>query len=115
MELKLQDGAYVQDGIGGFVRVDGTEALLQRVLFRLQARRGTFPFIEDLGSRLWQLGRVPAARQQSAAEQYVAEALKDEDLTVRSVELSAGENDTVHITVNLTADGEDLTANVDVG
>ena len=51
---------------------------MEQVLFRLTARRGTFPFLPELGSRLWQLGQLPAARRQSAAEQYVAEALAAE-------------------------------------
>ena len=69
MELKLRDGDYVPDGIGGLCRVDGNGALLQRTLFKLTARRGMFPFLEKLGSRLWQLGEVPPGRRQSAAAQ----------------------------------------------
>ena len=55
MAAKLRDGDYIADGLGGVVRTEGTEALLQRVLFRLTARRGTFPFWETLGSQLWKL------------------------------------------------------------
>ena len=40
MELKLRNGDYVPDGVGGLKRVEGREALLQRVLFKLTARRG---------------------------------------------------------------------------
>lgn len=58
MTLKIQNGDYVTDGCGGLERVEGTQALLQRVLFRLKAHRGQFPFLETLGSRLWQLGQV---------------------------------------------------------
>ncbi len=61
MELAMQNGDYVPDGVGGLRRVSGREALLQRVLFKLAARRGAFPFREDLGSRLWQLPQLPAA------------------------------------------------------
>ena len=43
MELKLQNGDYVLDGAARLCRVEGAEALLQRVLFRLSARRGRFP------------------------------------------------------------------------
>lgn len=59
MELKLRNGDYVPDGVGGLKRVEGREALLQRVLFKLTARRGAFPFLPELGSRLWQLGKAP--------------------------------------------------------
>ena len=78
MGLCLRDGDYVPDGRGGLRRAEGREALLERALFRLTARRGTFPFLPELGSRLWQLGQVPADGRQSAAEQYVAEALAGE-------------------------------------
>ena len=78
MGLSLRNGDYVPDGTGGLRRTEGREALLEQVLFRLTARRGTFPFLPELGSRLWQLGQLPAARRQSAAEQYVAEALAAE-------------------------------------
>ena len=40
MELQLKNGDYVPDGRGGAVRLTGDAALLQRVLFRLSARRG---------------------------------------------------------------------------
>lgn len=59
MELKLQNGDYVLDGAARLCRVEGDEALLQRVLFRLSARRGAFPFWGTLGSQLWQLGGFP--------------------------------------------------------
>ena len=36
-ELKIKDGDYQRRG-GGLAAVDGAEALLQRVLFRLTAR-----------------------------------------------------------------------------
>ena len=49
MELRLEQGDYVPNGAGGFQRLEGAEALLQRVLFRLTARRGQFPFLPELG------------------------------------------------------------------
>ena len=92
MELKLINGDYVPDGLGGVVRCSGADALLQRVLFRLTARRGQFPLLPDLGSRLYLLGREPAANRPAAARQYAAEALAGEEVTVTDVSLSpAGE------------------------
>ena len=64
MELQIQNGDYVPDGLGGFRRLTGGEALLQRVLFRLVPRRGAFPFMPELGSRLYLVLREkPAARR----------------------------------------------------
>ena len=91
MGLYLRNGDYVPDGtrrLCGGRR--GREALLERVLFRLTRPAGDLPLpAGTLGSRLWQLGQLPAARRQSAAEQYVAEALAEEPgLTVEQVTLT---------------------------
>ena len=52
MELKIRNGDYIADGIGGERRADGAEALLERALFGLSVRRGSFPFLPELGSEL---------------------------------------------------------------
>ena len=57
MELRLKNGDYIPDGKGGVVRLSGDNALLQRVLFRLSARRGALPMLPELGSQLYLLGR----------------------------------------------------------
>ena len=114
MELKLRDGDYVPDGIGGLCRVDGSGALLQRTLFKLTARRGMFPFLEKLGSRLWQLGEVPPGRRQSAAAQYVAEALEGEALTVESAELEPRGQGVVALKVNCVWQGKPLPVTVEI-
>lgn len=106
MELKMQNGDYVPDGKGGFVTVHGTERLLQRALIRLAARRGAFPFMENFGSRLWQLGRVEPAERHAAAVQYAAEALEEEDVAVRDVVLADGEDGVLNIQVILQVQGE---------
>ena len=59
METKISNGDYVSDGLGGVERCKGTDALLERVLFRLTARRGQFPPLPELGSRLYLLSREP--------------------------------------------------------
>ena len=68
MELKLQNGDYVLDGAARLCRVEGAEALLQRVLFRLSARRGRFPSGErwEASSGNWGgFRRRPAAGRQT--------------------------------------------------
>lgn len=114
MELELRNGDYLADGAGGLRRVGGREALLQRVLFRLTARRGSFPFWETLGSRLWELGRLPAPKRQSAARQYVTEALAEEPVTVESVTVDQGRNGAAAVTARLRYEGEDLPVTVEV-
>ena len=51
MGLSLRNGDYVPDGTGGLRWTEGREALLEQVLFRLTARRGTFPFLPELRNR----------------------------------------------------------------
>lgn len=110
MEAKITNGDYVPDGLGGIVRCQGADALLERVLFRLTARRGQFPPLPRLGSRLYLLAREPAPQRLSAAAQYVAEALEEEDVTVTDVALSPEEAGRVRLTVQLDHKGEALTA-----
>ena len=63
MELKIRNGDYIADGIGGERRADGAEALHERALFRLSVRRRSFPFLPELGSELYRLGHEkPSAR-----------------------------------------------------
>lgn len=113
MELYLRDGDYLPDGKGGFRRVQGGEELLQRVLWKLTARRGSFPFLPGLGSRLYRLGRVKESERESLARQYVAEALADEtDLSVTAVETAAGER--LEVTVRLDWRGESLDVTLDL-
>ena len=51
MELKIKDRDYVADGAGGLVRVSGWDELLERVLFKLSVRRGSFALAPELGSK----------------------------------------------------------------
>ena len=92
MERRLSQGDYVPDGGGGLTALGDGEEVLARVLFRLTAHRGAMPFLPELGSRLYLLGREKPSARQALAAQYVAEALREEtDLQVRAVELEPGE------------------------
>lgn len=103
-ELKIRDGDYVFNSAGTVRRVKGREALLQRVLFKLTARRGAFPFLEGLGSELYRLGSLPPSQRQGAAQTAAAQALADEeDLELERVEL-----DGERLTVRLRYQGEPL-------
>ena len=115
MELELRNGDYVPDGTGGLRRLEGNQALVQRVLFRLKARRRSFPFWDSLGSRLWRLGRLPVRERQAAARQYVTEALAEEtDLRIESVELAREGDGAALLTVGLTYGEELLTVTLEV-
>lgn len=114
MEWKLADGDYVPDGSGSLTALTGGEEVLARVLYRLTARRGALPFLPELGSRLYQLGREKPSARQALAAQYVTEALREEDLNVRSVELTqTGEE--VLLAAHLDWQGEELTVRLPLG
>lgn len=86
MELLIRDGDYVPDGRGGLQSAQGEEELLQRALFRLTMRRGSFPFLPELGSELYRLTREKPSAWQGLARQYAAEALRGEEgVTVTDV------------------------------
>lgn len=114
MELYLKDGDYLPDGKGGFRRAEGREELLQRVLWRLTARRGQFPFLPELGSRLHTLCRAKPSEWESLARQYAAEALEGEtELTVTGAEV--GERDgRLGLTLYLDWKGDTLNVKMDL-
>ena len=106
--MMLVNGDYVPQE-NHLRSVEGDEAVLQRMLMKLTARRGQFPFMEDFGSRLWTLGRLRPAERQAAAEQYVVEALADEaGLKVDSVAL-AESGGTAKLTVCVSVNGTQMT------
>ena len=114
MELFLKDGDYLPNGQGGFCTVTGREELLQRVLWKLTARRGGFPFLPRLGSRLYTLNRQKPSEWQGRAEEYVTEALAEEtDLRLDGVDVSR-ENGRLFVTVYLNWQGEDLSVKLGV-
>ena len=115
MELMLRDGDYVPDGAGGLRTVEGADALLQQVLFRLQARRGGLPFLPELGSRLYLLPREKASARPALARQYTVEALADiEGLSVEEVNLSEMADGALTVRVQLVWKGAPLTVEVEV-
>lgn len=84
-ELQLTNGDFVPNGAGDFCRLEGSQALIQRVLFKLTAQRGALPFLPRLGSRLHTLSREKHSARQALCAQYVRQALEEEDVTVTDV------------------------------
>lgn len=106
--MKIRNRDYVPDGAGGLQHVMGRDELLQRILFRLCARRGAFPFAPTLGSELHLLGREKPANRNAAAKKYIAEALSEENgITVNEVSLEQ-DGDICLLKVSLLYEGEEL-------
>lgn len=116
MELKRIDGDYVADGIGGLQRLYGTDAVIERVLFRLSVPKGSFSLLPELGSELHLLGREKPLARASAARQYVAAALREEEnVSVEDVSLTAAEGDTLSLRAVLRIDGADTALTLSLG
>ncbi len=112
MSLLLKDRDYVADGNGGVAVVRDGEALLNEVLFRLAARRGSFPFLPELGSRMERLRREKTSGREILAKQFAVEALDDmEDVTVTDT-MVRQEGDRLWVSVSLLWQGEQLSVAV---
>ena len=112
MELMVRDGDYVIDENGALRRAEGSQELLQRVMWKLSIPRGSFPPLPELGSELYQLSRCKPSQRESMARQYAAQALADEpELTVTAAELGAGGALRLHLDWR----GEYLTLTMELG
>lgn len=109
---KLRQGDYCPDGAGSFAQAQGAEELLERVMFKLQVRRGSFPLLPDLGSRLYLLPRAKSSARSALGASYAAEALAGEAVSVTRTEW---EEESRRLTVYLLWQGEELSAAVNIG
>lgn len=108
MELELKDGRYTLDGGHALREIDGAEELAQRVALRLRVHRGAFLPLPEFGSRLYTLGRLHPNERETAARQFVLEALADEtDLSLDALELTEKDGDAV-LKLTLSSGGETL-------
>ena len=108
METKLLNGDYVPDGLGGVARCQGEDALLERVLFRLTARRGQFPPLPELGSRMHLLRRERPSERNTLALQYAAEASEDMEGVRVTAASARRDGDGLLVTVALLREGASL-------
>ena len=113
MELRMKDQDYAVEN-GGTVSLTGTEELLARALFRLTVRRGSFPFLPELGSRMYLLRRAKPGQWESLARQYAAEALADEPELAVTGALVRADGERLWVDVQLYSDGQTLTASAEL-
>ena len=108
MSLLLKNRDYAADGNGGVAVIKDGEELIGEVLFRLTARRGSFPFLPELGSQMYRLrGEKPSAWN-SLAQQYAVEALADlPDAIVTGAQVGQ-EGDRLTVAVELLWQGASL-------
>lgn len=108
MSLLLKERDYVHDGNGGVLVVQGGDELMSEVLFRLTARRGSFPFLPELGSRMYLLRREKPSMWESLAQQLAVEALSGlSDLSVTGAAVEQ-HGEALWVTVELLWQGTQL-------
>lgn len=113
MSLLLKNRDYTSDDRGSVTSVSGGEAVLNEVLFRLSARRGAFPLMPELGSRLHLLRNEKPSDWGTLAGQYAAEALAGMDEVAVTGAVVTAEGDRLNIRVTLTWQGEALTVELE--
>ena len=106
--LRLEKGDYA---LGGSAPLRGRDAAFADALFRLQCRRGSFPFLPALGSRLWRLGMERRTDRNALARQFCAEALEGTAVQARNV---AVREQGSALVVELTLTLEEATVNAEV-
>ena len=102
MEAILQNRDYVAQRDGGILCAEGNQALLCQALFRLCCRRGSFPFLPELGSRLWQLRSCTREKLIPLATAYASEALEPMGLRVQGVRLLSQDGERLRLDVQLS-------------
>jgi len=113
-ELQMTNGDFVPNGMGDFCRLEGSEALIQRVLFKLTAKRGALPFLPQLGSQLHTLTKEKRSVRQTLCTRYVCQALEDEAVRVTGVTYSE-QGAVAQVKVDLEWQGEPLEVSVPLG
>lgn len=116
MELKLDNGSYVPAKYIGLERVGGADELRQRVTMKLNARRGCFLPLPEFGCRLHTLSSVKPSQRETAARQFVQEALSDEkDLVLDSLYITYLPGEVMSISADFTYGGDEkFSVNTDV-
>ncbi|MDL2300444.1 hypothetical protein LJC01_02230 [Clostridiaceae bacterium OttesenSCG-928-D20] len=109
MELKIVNSEYTAKNRGGLERVTKLDECVQRIMTKLQTRKGSFDLMPEFGSLLYTLPSVKPSERRGAALQYIVEALSDEpQVSVKDAELVEAGEGVLEICVNLILDGEQI-------
>lgn len=74
----ITSGSYQLDPLGRPKKVTDGDAVRQLIYTRLKTKRGSFVYDQNLGSRLYELGKARRSERETLAKVYVEEALKPE-------------------------------------
>ena len=110
-DTAIKDGDFQTNGSGLPVRISGARELLQRAVFRLTVKKGSFFYDQQLGSRLYTLKGSYGNREalSETAMQMVREALKPmAEVTPLGVRAGMTGPDQLSLTVSLLADRKQM-------
>ena len=114
MELKLVNGDYVRREIGVFESTYGIDELMERVKFKLTARKGGLVLMPDMGSELYKITGVKKSQRASMAEMYITDAVSDEpDVSVKNVSVSE-KGDTLEVCAEFEYTGGEFAVSIDI-
>ena len=103
MDTAIKDGDFQTNGSGLPVRISGARELLQRAVFRLTVKKGSFFYDQQLGSRLYTLKGSYGNRE------ALSEALKPmAEVTPLGVRAGMTGPDQLSLTVSLLADRKQM-------
>jgi len=108
LELEVINGNYRLCDRGDLATVEGQQETIQRIMMRLQARRGGFYPMPDFGSRLYTLLGMKAGDRHGAARQFVYEALEKENCRILQVQCSEPDADSLLVKVWLDISGQQV-------
>lgn len=115
MDTLLVSGDHYTDARGLPVALEGSRELVQRVLIRLQVRKGSFALDPSLGSELYRLRRSADEQNNRVAMGYVQEALADmPEVSVYGVTCTPTGLDELLVEVELSLSGEEALLEVTV-
>ena len=108
MDTALSNGDFLRDTRNLPIQISGVKEILQKVLIRLNVKKGSFIYDKDLGSTLYKLS-ANTKNLQNKARAIVIEALKPikevSVLDVLTKLTNLGENMEIH--VNLAINEEE--------
>lgn len=104
MDTALSNGDFLKDSRNLPLQISGMQEILQRVLIRLNVKKGSFIYDQELGCRLYTLS-ANTKNLKEKAKSMVIEALRPmNEVLVEDVSTSltnSGENVDIHVTLTI--------------
>ena len=115
MDTALSKGDFLRDTRNLPIQISGVKEILQKVLIRLNVKKGSFIYDKDLGSNLYKLS-ANTKNLQNKARAIVIEALKPikevSVLEVLTKLTNLGENVEIHVNLAINEEEREVVITV---